>query len=34
MHTPRMHKRFLIGQGLVGFEILSDEAAVSLEALA
>jgi len=34
MHTPRMHKKFLIGQSLVGFEVLLDEAAASLEALA
>ena len=34
MHTPRMHKRFLIGQSFVGYAALFDMAALALVALA
>jgi hypothetical protein len=33
MHTPRMHKKFLFGESLVGYTILFDVAALFLVAL-
>lgn len=34
MHTPRMHKKFLVGQSLVGYVVLFDMVAVFWVALA
>jgi hypothetical protein len=34
MHTPRMHKKFLIRQSLVGYVVLFDMAAMYVGALA